>query len=64
MKIFAVLAIVAVAFSAPGNAVNLAEKATELGATTLVQYLRDASLYDAVATIGKIFISERIKATH
>jgi len=57
MKIFAVLAIVAVAFSAPGNAVNLAEKATELGATTLVQYLRDASLYDAVATIaaGTVF---------
>lgn len=57
MKVFAVLAVIAVAFSAPGNAVNLAEKATELGATTLVQYLRDANLYDAVANIaaGTVF---------
>lgn len=57
MKVFAAIVAVLAVFSAPGNAVNLAEKATELGLTDLVSNLQTAGLADAVANIaaGTVF---------
>lgn len=53
MKTCLAVLVALVAFSASGNAENLVEKATSLGATTLVTYLESAGLKDTIAGIGE-----------